>query len=180
MQGILSKAEIITQLQQAAQELTGYCSAIDSEKFFSPRGEKWSVAENVLHLTASADITRLAYQLPKFIVRLYAGKPNRASRAYDELLSRYKLKLEQGGKASGRYIPKKIKPSNTREKMLVTYTRVMDRLTARIDHNWKDEHLDKYLAPHPLLGKITLRELGYFTIFHTYHHLATIKKESSL
>jgi hypothetical protein len=45
-----------------------------------------------------------------------------------------------------------------------------------IGSKWKDPQLDKYIAPHPLLGKITLRELGYFTIHHMYHHLESIQK----
>jgi len=51
----------------------------------------------------------------------------------------------------------------------------MQRLANAIERNWTDEKLDNYLAPHPLLGKLTLRELIYFTIYHTEHHLAIIK-----
>jgi hypothetical protein len=39
----------------------------------------------------------------------------------------------------------------------------------------KEAKLDNFIAPHPLLGKITLRELCYFTIYHTQHHLHNIK-----
>lgn len=51
----------------------------------------------------------------------------------------------------------------------------MASLTSTMEQ-WEDAALDQYLAPHPLLGKITLRELGYFTIYHTEHHLAIIKE----
>jgi hypothetical protein len=37
-----------------------------------------------------------------------------------------------------------------------------------------EKDLDRYVIPHPLLGKITLRELCYFTIYHTSHHLQTV------
>ena len=50
----------------------------------------------------------------------------------------------------------------------------MIRLEKAIAHQ-HEEDLDRYLAPHPLLGKITLRELAYFTIYHTHHHLQIIK-----
>ena len=36
--------------------------------------------------------------------------------------------------------------------------------------NWKESDLDKYVLPHPLLGKISLREMLYFTDFHILHH----------
>jgi hypothetical protein len=30
--------------------------------------------------------------------------------------------------------------------------------------------------PHPLLGKITAREMIYFTVYHSEHHVAATKK----
>jgi hypothetical protein len=44
-----------------------------------------------------------------------------------------------------------------------------------VELKWKDDQLDHYIAPHPLLGKLTLRELCYFTIYHAGHHLNIIK-----
>jgi hypothetical protein len=55
----------------------------------------------------------------------------------------------------------------------------MSRLANAIDKKWADSQLDQYIVPHPLLGKITLRELCYFTIYHTYHHLAIVKERVS-
>ena len=52
----------------------------------------------------------------------------------------------------------------------------MRKLINALQTKWDDKQLDKYLAPHPLLGKITLRELSYFTIYHTEHHLLIIKE----
>ena len=37
------------------------------------------------------------------------------------------------------------------------------------------DDLDKYVLPHPLLGKVTLREMLYFTIHHNEHHLELLK-----
>ena len=35
---------------------------------------------------------------------------------------------------------------------------------------WSEKKLDRYQAPHPALGKLTIREMLYFTIFHNVHH----------
>ena len=32
------------------------------------------------------------------------------------------------------------------------------------------KQLDHYLLPHPLLGKITLREMLFFSAYHIQHH----------
>ena len=172
----MSKEEIIKELDDACSKFIGSCSRIDTHIFYFQPAGKWSIAQNVEHLIISANTTRLAFSLPKFIVRVYAGKPNRASRTYDELVNKYKLKLQQGGKASGRFIPQKIEEGVRSTTMLETFNKAMNKLKDTIERKWKDDQLDQYIAPHPLLGKITLRELCYFTIHHTYHHLDIIKQ----
>ena len=172
----MTKEEIIKQLDLAKEEFSGFCNGIDTEAFFRQPLEKWSIAQNIKHLIVSANTTKLAFSLPKFIVRLYAGKPNRSSRSYEQLVSKYKTKLQQGGKASGQFVPAIISPATGKENMLDTFSKSMNRLINNIEKNWPDEKLDQYIAPHPLLGKITLRELCYFTIYHTQHHLNIIKE----
>lgn len=171
-----SKEEIIQHLERVSKEFSSFCSGISSEIFFRQPVEKWSIAQNVTHLITSANMTKLAYNLPKFMVRFYSGKPNRPSRSYEDLSAKYKLKLEQGGRASGRFIAKPILPKEGEENILNTFDKTMRKLITAIDKNWSDPQLDHYLAPHPLLGKITLRELGYFTVYHTEHHLSIIKE----
>jgi hypothetical protein len=175
----LAKEEILQQLSSVSEEFTSFCSAIDDDTFFRQPKEKWSIAQNVNHLTISANTTRLVFLLPKFITRLYAGKPNRPSRSYDELVSRYKLKLQQGGRASGRYIPKIIPLKTGKQNLSQSFAASMEKLIHSIEKKWTNPQLDQYIAPHPLLGKITLRELGYFTIYHTRHHLSIIKERLS-
>ncbi len=176
MTGSLSIQELAERLPRAATDLCSYCGSISPELFFHQPGDKWSAAQQVKHLARSTDMSRLAYSLPKFIVRFLGGRPNRNSRTYDQLVEKYNLKLQEGGKASGRYIPKPIPASYGKEKVLQQFTRSMQRFTNALLKNWDDPRLDQYLAPHPLLGKITLRELCYFTIHHTYHHLGSIQK----
>lgn len=168
--------EISQGLATAETEFLNYCSSLSDDIFFYQPEGKWSPAQQVKHLIIAADNSKLAFALPKFVIRWYVGKPNRPSRSYDDLVARYNLKLEQGGKASGRFIPKPISASYSKEKMLGQFKRSMDKLAHTIKSKWKEPQLDQYIAPHPLLGKITLRELGYFTIHHTYHHLESIKK----
>lgn len=176
MSRIQSKSEIVQQLENVSKEFSIFCSKISVDRFFLHPIEKWSVAQNVTHLITSANMTRLIYRLPKFMVRLYSGKPNRTSRSYDELVAKYKLKLELGGRASGRFIAKPVSQKKGKESILHTFDKAMEKLVNTIQTKWDDAQLDQYLAPHPLLGKITLRELCYFTIYHTEHHLTIVKE----
>ena len=175
MTGNLSLEEINDRLLDATNEFVGYSLDIDEKIFFEQPAAKWSIAQNVQHLIISAKRTKLAYSLPKFIIKLYVGKPNRSSRTYDELVEKYKLRLKEGGRATTTFIPKPIPSTVGKLKMLQGFSKSMTHLSETITNKWTDKKLDLYIAPHPLLGKITLRELCYFTIHHTYHHLETIK-----
>jgi hypothetical protein len=176
MATIATIPEIEKGLLDAKIAFYNFCGALNDEQFFHQPSGKWSPAQQVKHLIISADKTRLAYQLPKFIVRLYTGKPNRPSRSYDELVQRYKTKLAQGGKASAAFVPKELRTEYGKNNLMIEFNRSMDKLSSSIHKNLSESQSDNYLAPHPLLGKITLRELGFFTIHHTYHHLESIQK----
>lgn len=175
MPDIKTKAEIIEHLNRVKNECSDYCNNLSEALFFYQPEEKWSIAQNITHLITSANMTRLAYRLPKFIVRIYSGTPNRASRTYDEVIDKYKLKLQQGGKASGQFIAKPVAASLGKHQLMDSYNKSMEILITTINEKWKEDQLNKFLAPHPLLGKLTLRELCFFTIYHSEHHLNIIK-----
>jgi hypothetical protein len=175
MSGRLTIEEIKKELINAANELAEFCSSLTDEAFFFQPRDKWSAAQQVKHLVTATHTARLAFTLPKFVIKWIVGKPNRQSRTYDELLAKYKLKLQQGGRAGGRFVPKPTLPEYGKQRLLKDFQMAMTK-SATVLNKWKDEKLDQYIAPHPLLGKITLRELCYFTIFHTYHHLNSIQE----
>ena len=41
---------------------------------------------------------------------------------------------------------------------------------------WDDVDLDRCRLPHPLLGKLTVREMMFFTLYHYEHHRAIIAR----
>lgn len=174
---LLDGFQIIQNTETAFKETTSYVKNVEDINFFKSIDAKWSIAENIQHLTTATKMTSLALMVPKFILRLLYGKPNRPSRSYEELVTKYKAKLEAGGAASGRYIPK-AKDIANKEEMIAKWEAATQRYLSRIKYHWEEEKLDKYIVAHPLLGKITIRELAYFTIYHTKHHLKTIRQRN--
>jgi DinB superfamily len=172
----MTKEEIIPAAENIFVQFSQTCGNIEEIIFFEKPGNKWSVAENMQHLILSVNTTTLAYSLPRFLVKWIGGRPNRASRTYDELLARYNKKIEEGGTASSRYVPKSIEIKYSREKILHNWKKTTSKFITSLTNNRTEKDLDAYLVKHPLLGRITLRELCYFTIFHTSHHLESIHK----
>ena len=137
----------------------------DNQAHLAAEG-KWSPTQQAEHLVKSVSPVTLAFSLPKFVLPLLFGKANRPSRTYDELIVKYKAKLAAGGKASSPFVPGV--PDNLSivcerlEKSVAT-------LCNRID-SFSEPQLDRLILPHPLLGKLTLREILYFTAYHARHH----------
>ncbi len=162
--------------ENAFSKLLSTCKGIDEITFFKRPAEKWSVAENMQHLIISTNASSLAWYLPLFLVRWIGGTPNRKSRTYDELKAKYYKKLSEGGRASSRFVPKPIEIKYGKQKLLDNWNKATTKFINTLLKNRSEKDLDSYLVKHPLLGRITLRELGCFTIFHTEHHLHSIQK----
>jgi uncharacterized damage-inducible protein DinB len=41
---------------------------------------------------------------------------------------------------------------------------------------WSERALDARQLPHPLLGKLTVREMLFFTLYHNRHHVDVVKR----
>jgi DinB superfamily len=151
-----------------------FIQTLNDEQYTMTANGKWSAGQQLHHLFLSVKPLTQALQLPSFILKFIFRKANRPSKTYEELVEKYKSKLAAGGRASGRFMPK---PVNVKEKdMLIEKLEHAIKKLAAVINNYSEEDLDQILLPHPLLGKITLREMMYFTIYHAEHHLAITKR----
>jgi hypothetical protein len=171
---INSGNEIISAMGTSWEAVIRHIENLPDDEFVTAAEGKWTPGQHLEHLLRSAVPLRKALGYPKFVIRIVAGKPNRTTRTFDQTKARYQEKLSQGGQASGRYIPPPV-PSSDKNALLNRYTSEKDRMLKKIGQ-WSEKNLDAYLLPHPLLGKITVREMLFFTTFHTDHHLNIMKK----
>ncbi len=174
----MNKQEIITASENIFRQFSETCSGINDDTLFARPADKWSAAENIQHLIISTTTTTLAYSLPKFLVKWIGGTPNRKSVTFDELKEKYYKKLSEGARASARFVPKPIEIKYGKQKLLNNWKKATVKYINALTGKRTEADLDNYLVRHPLLGRITLRELCYFTIFHTQHHLSSIQKTS--
>lgn len=141
--------------------------------FTATPNDKWSVGQNVEHLIRSLSPVNLALRLPGFVLRYKFGNPNREPRTYQELVNRYHEKLQAGGRASARFVPPPILWAY-KEKKLTDFANEVATMIKRMN-SWSEDQLDSYLLPHPLLGKLTLREMLFFSGYHIEHHLKLLE-----
>src|ERR1700730_12547464 len=170
------KDSIASSLNQAVDEFVAYVQAMDEKSFENAPAGKWNAGQQLDHLIRSIRPLNLAYALPLFTLKLMFGKANRNSRTYAGLVEKYESKLAGGGKASGRFIPAAVSFAS-KEKFCGHYKKEKEKLVRKIQ-KFNEQDLDTYVLPHPLLGKLTLREMLFFTIHHNEHHLNLVKKYS--
>jgi hypothetical protein len=145
----------------------------DSDFLHSNNG-KWTAGQQLEHIVKSVTPVNLAMVLPHFFLRIAFGKANRPSKSYEGLVEKYHAKLAVGGKSSAPFIPKAVTLEH-REKLLKRLFVLTDSLFSRAN-SLSENQLDTIILPHPLLGKLTLREMLFFTSYHAEHHEKQILK----
>ena len=173
MSKITTKKELIDTLEDSSWRVAEWFTAIPAKDFFIRQREAWSASDNVDHLTRAHKPIAMALKLPKLTLRAMFGRPARASTSYEGLCQNYRDEIAKGAQASGRYLPNQQNPDSDAEikklRLLAQFSNASRELVAAAE-KWTEGDLDDYLLPHPILGKLTIREMLFFTIYHNLRH----------
>lgn len=168
----MNKSEIIAKLKAAHSEF--WETAIQLPNPTISKNGKWSVCQNVQHINIG--LLRLSnyLALPKASIESNFGLSERVSANYETCIKMFRNTLENGIKTTDAFIPE----INLETEIEELVSQGKDSLTVFITNlqNWSEEELEMYNCPHPVFGKITVREILYFTIYHVQHHNEIIKK----
>lgn len=174
---IYKREEIIDHLQKNFHAVYSFIAPLSDEVMgLKPSPESWSIAENLQHLILSSTPVATSLAIPSMVLWVFGLPKPRQSRSYHQLVDDYQQALNNGFEAPKEYVPY---VGKDKAGLLSTWKRMEEKLIRRLDRFWKEEELDKYMVPHPSLGKITIRELLFFTIYHTEHHLKVIEKRAN-
>lgn len=173
--------EIADALTRLGAAVRPWLVRIPPAAFFADPPTGWSPARNLLHLQEANDAVARALLLPGWLPRLLFGRATSPSRSYGQMRDDYRHRL-QGGAGAGRYAPRAEKiaaPTGVdRQQRLENWQASLARLTRRLP-SWSEAAADTCRLPHPILGKLTLREMLFFTLYHNVHHLTNVAERSS-
>ena len=164
-------------------ESVRYWSAYPLEAFFMRAApEVWAPADQVRHLTKAVRAVNRGLALPRLVLLLLFGWSRRPSRAFDTLAADYKAALAAGGRA-GRFTPPAVAQTEQTEtgraRIMAYHASAIEELSHAVER-WSARALDRYRFPHPLLGKLTAREMVYFTLLHNVHHVQVAEGRRSM
>lgn len=165
----ISGKELVELLEVHHRNFSEEINALTSDVFEFSWKEKWTPGQQLIHIQKSIAPVVLAFRIPRFLLKFQFGVTNRPSRSYDELVARY-LKALEGRTATA---PKAFQPTrisfSNRSRMVKRYQKTVQKLI-KLTQSCSEKDLDYYVLPHPLIGKLTLREMIYFSIYHVQHH----------
>ncbi|MEO0570346.1 MAG: DinB family protein [Bacteroidota bacterium] len=166
----MDKAQIGQELVVHHQNFIAMLRSLSDEDFQKKPGVKWTAGQQLDHIVKSVKPIDMAFGLPMFVLKMKFGLSNRPSKTYEALVSKYQKALEDkaGFEIPSEFAPSKI-PLKKREKVLGKMDELIHKLRNRLA-KFSEGELDTYILPHPLMGKLTLREMLYFTIYHVQHH----------
>lgn len=177
-----TKAELIRDFHTAHKHGTGFWGSIPTPEFFAPLGEAWSPADNVRHLIKSNHPVARALEVPRLGLLFRFGLTWRPSRTYEAMRETY-LEALAGGVTAGRYAPTPeplpADPEAARRELMEKREMVSARLLAALTR-WSEGSLDHLVMPHPALGRLTAREMLFFTIYHNLHHMQNVARRKGM
>lgn len=171
----MKKQEVINQIEEITEEVISYIEKLSEDKANISVNGKWSINGNIDHLIKSIKPLTKAHKAPKFLLKYKFGKMNRNGRTYDKVNTKYKTAIDANLAPNPNPFGSKVGEVFSKDKLLSNYKKETKKLIKSLN-SWSESQLDTYVLPHPVIGKLSIREMLYFTHLHTKHHFDTIKK----
>lgn len=173
-----TKDEIVAAFGDLVRNGSAFWGGFPPEVFIAPIGEAWSPADNLRHLRKSTKPVTNALRMPSIVPSLLFGKPAAPSRSFSEVRDVYQAALA-GGVTAGKFTPA-VKPivsdaATYQKEVIGEWSEVVNGLAKVVD-GFSEAALDASQLPHPAIGKLTVREMLFFTLYHHTHHAATVTR----
>lgn len=176
-----TKRTLIPALQKVAEHVTDTFKALTLDDLFDRPNSGWSAADHLRHLIKSNRPILKALRAPKLFLLIRFGMTRRPSQRFAQIEERYLKELKRGLQA-GKYAPEfKEKPyteaeaEEERVRIIKSWIKLGKAIIAALN-GWSESDLDRYLLPHPGLGKLSMRELLMFMLYHNLHHTNGVQK----
>jgi len=163
----MNRTELIVNFKEAHLVFIGYINRLPKESFLARFEEKWSAGQQLEHLIKSVEPLAKVLGAKDFILSKF-GTIDRPLWTYTELIKNYKQTLQEGGKAPAPFLPNEIS-FDQKESLSAALIGHVETIIEALKI-YTDEELESLVLIHPLLGKLTIREMLQFITYHVGHH----------
>ena len=177
---IIDKSQIKDQLDRVFNETIEWIDQYpDNELNKTLIKGKWTAAGHGYHLIKSTKAVSMAMKKPKLLLRWMFGTNNRQEKTYDQLKDKYYKALQGLNVTAPKGYAAEEGRIFSKSELVARLRHELDQILLAIN-KWDEQQLTKLIVPHPAMGKMTIREVLFFTIFHTQHHLQILKTKYDL
>ena len=171
----MDKDDIADLIEVKHAELISWLENQPNESWtIGPEG-KWTTGQQALHLLQSIIPLNNALSMPKLLLRFKFGKANRPVRDYEAIVKRYQERLlDAKGKTFKGSQNMKV-PKLSDKQYLLNRLQIEEKKLQYKTRKISDKNLDSVVLPHPLMGKMPVREIIMWTAHHIEHHTETLK-----
>lgn len=172
----MEKEKIVDLLEEKHSNLFKWLEEQPKENWEKGPVEKWSTSQHILHLVNSLQLLNKVLSYPKFLLKYKFGICNRKQRDYEAVVKNYQQKLLKNQEKAKIFNQRLKMPTLKERKRLIIKYQIQQKKLQYKTKKLDDKNLDTLLIPHPLMGKMTIREIIMWTAYHTEHHTETLKK----
>jgi len=173
----MTKTELIQLNSEKFQDLFDFLSTHELDRWNQGPEGKWTTGQHIMHLIQGAKPLNRALGMPMFVLWYKFGKANRGPRTYDVVKDKYRTKLAAAGNVLSpfsRNMPET--PPEGKQSIIDQLNKQKDILIKKINR-LSEKNMDKFLIPHPLLGRMLIREMVMWNAIHVDHHLEILKEK---
>ena len=172
----MDKNKIVDVLEIKHQELFTWLENQPRENWELGPKEKWSTSQHIQHLTDSLQLLNTILSYPIFFLKYKFGTSNKEPRDYNIIAEKYEHKILVDQERVRTLNQRLKKPALKERERLLTKLQIQQKKLQYKTKKISEKNLDTLLIPHPLMGKITAREIIMWTAHHTEHHTKTLQK----
>ncbi len=166
----MDKARIGKELIDHHENFIATLRSLSDEDFQRKPGHKWTAGQQLEHILKSVKPVEKAFSLPIAVLKLKFGTTNRKNKTYEQVVEEYLQVLKEN---QDYVLPKQFAPDEislgARDKKLEELKHLVRKLNKNVAKT-SQGYLNTHILPHPVMGKLTLGEMLYFTIYHVQHH----------
>lgn len=172
----MDKNKIADLLEENHQKLFDWLSNQTADNWEFGPNNKWNINKHIHHLVDSLQLLNNALSFPRFVLKYKFGTNNRECRDYETVVKNYRKKLKENNEKVISFNKANKKPLLKDKKRLLTLLQIQQKKLQYKTKKISEKNLDTLVIPHPLMGKMTVREIIMWTAYHTEHHLEILKK----
>ena len=168
--------EIADLLEEKYHTLLDWLEKQENDKWTLGPENKWTTGQHALHLLKSIKPLNDVLSMPRFLFKYTLGTTTAEIRDYETIVSSYLEQLEEFKKNSTNP-PKKLKvPTLQDKRYLLTRLQVESKKLQYKIRRISDRNLDTLVLPHPVMGKMPIREILMWTAYHAEHHTKQLQE----